>query len=280
MRRNLLYILCLLLFGISCTNKKSPVATNTDDAKRDSLIAEHRQDSIEREQRFSSLGDTVFGTILYGMNKSQFKQAFNSFKNPLKKEGVYAAFIFAGYKFMDTGASSVEEDREISINGYPYGLENVKTEERIGTRTFNNKLFAVEWCSYREMGSYNIVVKDLQQLVGYFRKRYGKPNMDNSEKFNSPTIETGVWHQMKVVAKWETASRKITIFYRECVGSERDKYMDEEYPLDYQYYITIQFLNKDIKKEVDEYITSILQKFAADVKRKELEESIRMENAL
>lgn len=266
--------------GISCTNKKSPVATYSDDAKRDSMLIEHRRDSIEREQRFSALGDTVFGTVLYGMNKSQFKQAFNSFKKPLKKDGFYAAFIFAGYEFMDTDAASVEGDRHTNYSGYPNGLEQIKTEENIGTRTFKDKLFAVEWHSYRHMGAYNTVVNDLQQLIGYFEKRYGKPNVDNSERYNSLTIETGVWHQMKVAAKWETGSRKITIFYRECVGSERDKYMDEKYPSDYQYHITIQFLDKEIKKEVDAYIEPILQKFVDNAKRQKQQDSIRMENAL
>ena len=85
---------------------------------------------------------------------------------------------------------------------------------------------------------------------------------------------------MKVIARWETGKKKIIIFYRDLVGSERDKWMEDNYPSYYQYELIVQFLDKTIKNEVDEYIKPILQKFADDYKEKMRQDSIKNANAL
>ena len=85
---------------------------------------------------------------------------------------------------------------------------------------------------------------------------------------------------MKVIARWEAKKKKIIIFYRDLVGSERDKWMNENYPSDYQYELDVQFLDKTLKKEVDEYIKPILQKFADDYREKIKQDSIKDANAL
>ena len=48
----------------------------------------------------------------------------------------------------------------------------------------------------------------------------------------------------------------------------------------YQYELYVLFLDKNIKKEVDEYIKPILQKFADDYKEKVRQDSIKNANAL
>ena len=48
----------------------------------------------------------------------------------------------------------------------------------------------------------------------------------------------------------------------------------------YQYELYVLFLDKNIKKEVDEYIKPILQKFVDDYKEKKRQDSIKNAKAL
>ena len=73
-------------------------------------------------------------------------------------------------------------------------------------------------------------------------------------------------------------TKKITIYYLK--AAIKNKWMEEQYPSDLQYQLKIIFLDKKIKKEVDEYIKPIIHKFWDDYREKERQDSIRNANAL
>lgn len=271
----------IIFLLISC-NQKQPTATDStsDFSKEDSLAFVNRKDSLERELVFEALGDTAFGNICFGVNETQYLKALNAFKRPLIKESRYFDIEFADYKFHIDEGSHVEKNKNVSIQGWPYGLEDILKEDRMRTYFYNNKLFSINWNSSRRIGDYSSVKKQIEYLVSYFEKRYGKPNVNNIALFNSSYIETGVWFQMKVIAKWDTNNRKIVIYYRELVGNERDKWMDENYPNEYQYELDINFIDKAQKRDVDNYIKPILKRFSDDYIEKERRDSIKNENVL
>ena len=267
----------------SCNNRGTTKASESDQTIEDSikqLSLIRQQDSINRERIFDELGDTVFGKVCFGMNKTQYRKAFNEFKKPLKNDKDYYDFVFAGYEFRGYEGSDIEKNDSKSIDGYPYGLDNILKEKSYYTYFYQDRLFSVVWNSWRDIQEESIVKYSLGKLINLFEKKYGKPNVNNIEIFNHSYIETGAWHQMKVVARWETGKKKIIVFYRDLVGSERDKWMAENYPSNYQYELYVLFLDKNIKKEVDEYIKPILQKFADDYKEKVRQDSIKNANAL
>jgi len=277
---NKIAIVVLVIALVACTNRQLSVSQANDESKNDSLLLAQQQDSIERDRIFEALGDTAFSGVCYGMSRSQYQKAFEAFKIPLKKENDYFDFEFAGYEFHGDEGSYVEKNSSNNIDGYPYGLDDILKENRLGTYFYKDKLFSIRWNSYRTIQDELTVKYSLGQLVSYFEKKYGKPNVNNTDKFNSSIIETGTWHQMKVIARWETEKKKIIIFYRDLVGSERDKWMAENYPSYYQYELDVQFLDKTLKKKVDEYIKPILQKFADDYRERIKQDSIKNANAL
>ena len=272
--RQLYYILAssmMLIVFFSCTNRQTTSTSSNEQAKADSLLIVHKQEALERERKFAALGDTVFGTVCYGMNKEQYLQAVDSFVKPLKKNPSDFYFLFSGYKFRIYGPSNVEGNNQKSVSGFRYGIHNILIEDFNCSLLFEKKLFVVYWESERiYYGSYNSIVKDLGGMVSIFSKKYGIPNIDNTQNF----------HRNNVIAYWETEKRKIKISYRDLVGYERNKYMDENYPNDYQYKLSVLFLNKEAKKEVDEYIKPILQKDKDDYLEQRRQDSIRTANAL
>lgn len=275
MKKRILFGCLIILVIVSC-KKQSSISS---ESANDSLQIAQRQDSIEREKIFEELGDTAFSRVCYGMSKTQYIRAFKEFTAPLLKEKDLG-FWLAGYNFFVSDPSSVEDKKNKNINGYSVDLNNIRTEERIDNLFFKEKLFALGWKTFRNYGSYDVVKKSLEDLVCLFERKYGKPNVNNYHRFNFSNIETGEWLQMKVIARWETNKRKIVIYYRELVGSERDKYADELHPSDYQYVLTIHFIDKLYKKEVDEYIKGILQKEQEAIREKAKQDSIKMNNAL
>lgn len=267
----------------SCNNRGTGKASESDHAIEDSikqLSLIRQKDSIDRERIFDALGDTVFGKVCFGMNKTQYRKAFNEFKKPLKNDKDYYDFDLAGYEFRGDEGSDVEKNSDKTIDGYPYGLENILKEDRLWTYFYKDRLFSIRWDSWRDIQDEDIVKYSIGKIIALFEKKYGKPNVNNTDIFNHSYIETGAWHQMKVIARWETGKKKIIIFYRDLVGSERDKWMEDNYPSYYQYELIVQFLDKTIKSEVDEYIKPILQKFADDYKEKMRQDSIKNANAL
>lgn len=273
-------ILVIFIIGaslISCHNSKSNHQIDKEQIIEDSIKKVNltrQQDSIDRERIFEALGDTVFRGVCFGMNRSQYQKAFNAFKKPLKKECDFDYFKLAGIKFREWGGTSIENNHVRSVEGYPYGLDDILKEKRLGTYFYNNKLFSVEWESERLVHDRYVVKSSLIRLITLFEKKYGKTNVNNTEDFN------GSWDQLSEIARWETGKRRIIIYYRDLASSERDKWMEENYPSYYQYQLIVHFLDKMQKKEVDEYIKPILQKFEDDYRNKLKQDSINNANAL
>jgi len=277
------YIAIIVSFTlfVACTNKQPSSYNCADvDSRKDSILLAQQKDSVERNRLFEALGDTAFGSVCYGMDKPQYQKALDVFKKPLKSDEDYHDFVFARYKFHADEGSDVEKNNNKTAEGYPYGLDNILKEDRLWTYFFKGKLVSIRWNSSRIIQDGQSAVSSLGQLVSYFEKRYGPPNANNTKMFNSSVIETGTWHQMKVIARWETEKKKIVIFYRDLVGSERDKWMEDNYPSDYQYELTVIFLDKIQKKEVDDYIKPIIQKYIDDYNEHRKQDSINNANAL
>ena len=262
---NLLLMRCstfllLVMIFLSCTNKKAPGVQNSNNKEIDSLSLAQRQDSIERERIFKALGDTVFNSICYGMNVSQFKRAYAAFKKPRQNKEYKDYFDFADFKFYVSDSYKDITKTEIR--------HRIKYTD-LWTEFYNNQLFSVKWSGSREIGSPHYVEKQLVTLVSLFEKKYGPAN---SKDF--------LIDYQRGIARWETKERLILILYRDLVGAERNKYMDEMYPTDKQYEIDVLFIDKTIKKEVDDFVDKELRKSYEVYKQKEKQDSINDSNAL
>ncbi|MBP5680815.1 MAG: hypothetical protein J6X31_07185 [Bacteroidales bacterium] len=240
-------------------------------AAEDSIIHLNQikeQEAIQREQIFAALGDTAFNGVCFGMTEKQYTKAFQAFKKPLKTEGTFYDFELAGYEFRGYDVSHVEKNNHKNYQGYPIGLEKIMEEDdELWTYCFKDKLFSIRWNSDYNFGSAREVKRSLEELVSLFEKKYGKPNKKDL---------TGFSHN-QVIANWETKDKKITIYYE---SATKRKWVTENYPSDYQYEVKIIFLDKSIKKEVDEYIKPIIQKFIDEMRKKQRQDSIRNANAL
>jgi hypothetical protein len=235
------------------------------------LVSVSNNDSANREKTIAALGDTVFGTICYGMNKNQFRDAYDKFKQKLNNDGFHD-FNLAGYDFGIYGICDLEKCTTKNVLGISYELQDIRTGDFYLTLFFRGQLFAVSWRS-NAYGSKEETKSSLNKLVSLFKNRYGEPNIDNVNRFSSSDVETGVWKQMKIIAQWITSNRDITIFYRERVGAgERDESIEERCP--YQYDLTVRFLNLCMKKEANRYIDDILLKEQEDLASKRHHDSI------
>lgn len=127
---NLFTTIAILFLYCSCvpTPDKQSNLEAIVKAAEDSIIHLNQireQEAIQREQIFAALGDTAFKGVCFGMTEKQYTKAFQAFKKPLKKEGTFCDFELAGYEFRGDDVSHVEKNKDISIYGWPYGLERI-----------------------------------------------------------------------------------------------------------------------------------------------------------
>ena len=266
MKSYIVFLTILLSLCYACTNKSSQIDNQQIlNAQQDSISRLEKQnylDSLKRDSIFAALSDTVFGKVRYGMNKSEFNKAYNEFKKNLKKDDIYD-FNLAGYNFSIHGITDIESIKERDS----YELEGIKTGQYQWTIFYKGKLLGVEWHS-RDIGSLETVKYSLGKIVDIFEHKYGKPNINNVDRFNN----------QNTIAKWETSSRLIVFYYRELVGSERDDFMEKDCP--YQYDLTIRFLDKSYKAVADAYIEDVLEKKMESLKKMQIEDSINNSKAL
>ena len=267
-------IICFGLLIVACKNNQ---ATNTSsvNSNNQAQIA-FRQDSIKREKIFAALGDTVFGKICYGMSKTQFQKAINEFKKPLKDERTGDNFNFAGYSFDIYEPYQFEDKRNWSksdISSLEYSLSDKSTS----TLFYKGELVSVNWTAVGYSAYLMEQVTDkLNTLISYFEKRYGKPVVNNADKFDESNIEIGYTGRQKVMARWETNNRKIVIYYQEIPYGERSRVNTNPY----QYDLEVTFLDKQRKRVLNEHIQSIIQKIQDEERAKERQKQKNMENAL
>lgn len=248
----------MILF--SCTNKKAAEVQNSRNKDIDSLSLAQRQDSIEREYKIDALGDTVFNCICYGMSISQFKKAYELFKKPRRSKEHKDHFVFADYEFY-----ILDSYKDITKSE----IRNPIKDTDLWTDFYKNQLFSVKWNGWRKIESPQSTEESLTGLVSYFEKKYGPANLKNG------WIDNG-----RVVAEWETENRKIMILYRDLIGVSRDKYVDEVYPSYKQYEVDVLFIDKTIKKEVDDFVDKKLEIMSIEYIQKMKQDSINNAHAL
>lgn len=260
MRQYIILISLILVSLISCNQNKSNQVDygELERAYNDSI----RQDSINREKIFAALGDTVFGNVLYGMNRQQAIKAMREFQRKLP-EGKYGdGFMFSDIHFMNLDMHYVED---IGLTSSLLYSTNV---------FWKNKLIVVHWNSYNlEANSIDEIESVMDNLIKLFVNKYGPC----SYKYDSVRGLgfRGNHFRGLVFARWETPKRgiQITINGEEepTVREKMDRYNDK-----YYYAIEIRFNDKQYDEDISSYQDSLQQ--IVDEKRKQ--DSIKTANAL
>ncbi len=271
MKRILAISLFCSLF-ISCKYGQS--SNNSATTNKDQIAL--RLDSTERAHLFQALGDTVFGKVCYGMNKTQYQKAVNTFIKSLKGDAETCDFMFGGYGFDIDEYTQFEDVYSKNPTNIP-NLEYYLNDQLTGTLFYKGRLISVQWHAYGNSNYHYQVTDKLSELFSYFEKKYGKPNVNNIENFDANNIEVGRSDRDKVIARWETDNRKIVIYYKEMTRGDR---RIESSSLHYQYFLDVYFLDKERKHELNEFIKPVLNNLKEAEQEKKRQEKKNMENAL
>lgn len=256
-----IYVLLLLAFFSSCVNRKSYKNEIKEKQRLEQL--KQQEDSIDREKKFEVLGDTVFSTVLFGMNEEQFNKAFEEFYK--KTNGLR----IASFDFALGRVSNIEKEisESLSYISLDYEFEQ-------NTIFFQGKLSSVQWNTliYSQKAEY--AVERLDSLVTIFEKRYGKPNKKKIMAYQNNT-------SLSLDVIWETEHRLIK-FNKGLVSDCYKIPYDPNNIVNYlcQEEITISFINKDLCNEINNYLNEIMKQKAEEEKEKHVKDSISDANAL
>ncbi len=94
--RRIIFSIIVLASVFSCKNQGGYKVDNDSQKINDSLAQINlvrQQDSIERERIFVALGDTIFGTVRYGMSQVQANLAISKFEKLLKNKNGLGFFL-------------------------------------------------------------------------------------------------------------------------------------------------------------------------------------------
>ena len=275
----------------SCNNRGISKIGNSDQTIEDSvkqLSLIRQQDSIERERIFAALGDTVFGTVRYGMRQVQAHLAISNFEKSLKeKKG--SGFVFDGYHFqsMDDFVD-IENLRKEYIKSYPYGytpgcepfmsyMEEFKYNNK--NKFYKGGLYSLSWKSFNEYGKDgDAIFEKVSHLIKLFEKKYGKCTEKDLQLCNNfgRIINGQKVIVMGRLAYWEANNKTIGIYLEEIENKER--VFDKELP--FKYTITIQFRDIIKNTEANSFIDDVM-KADKDLKRDFLQkDSSQSANAL
>ena len=249
----LYYIFIIALLVSSCEEDK-PI----------NYIYSSEKDSIEREEIFAALGDTVFADVLYGMNRPQAYGSLDAFRTSLS---CYKGFQFAGTKFNDFELRDIEKVRTEELESYLYGSFYGYT------LLYEDKLFKVIWHPYSNIDTHHSleeIEKPINDFLAFFEKRYGKPNKkveSVSQLKNNQTIKYAVW-------KTENRCIEMNVWF--------EKYRDSSNPFKYKYFysIGVQFYDPIVFKKVETYIEQRKFKLQEMYRYFEQEDSIKSSQAL
>ena len=244
-------------FFFSCNNlNKNKIAE--EDLMPDSIpfVELESSNSLEGNNNvclntFKALGDTIFGEVLYGMDKKQAINSVRKFQNKLdrykykrynKPDG--NGFIFADVKFMEIEIVDIEKEV----------LDVSTTQGRYYTSfTWKGKLSQIVWESfYISKFSKTEVSAQLGDFISYFEKKYGKCTskcVSSDNWFYTDYERRKIFFPGGTVAEWKTDNRllQISIKGKECpnYGNERGEY---------KYTIYVRFFDRSKDKEIESYI--------------------------
>lgn len=289
--RRIIFSIIVLASVFSCKNQGGYKVDNDSQKINDSLAQINlvrQQDSIERERIFVALGDTIFGTVRYGMSQVQANLAISKFEKLLKdKNGL--GFIFDGYHFqsMDNFVD-IENLRTNYIKSYPYGytpgcepfmsyMDDFKYNNYI--KFYKGRLYSISWKSFYEYGENGDVISEkVNHLIKLFEKKYGKCTEKDLQLCNN---FGGIINGQKVIvmgrlAYWEAYNKTIGIYLEE---TEMDgKVYDKDLP--FKYTITIQFRDIINNTEANNFIDDVMKADKAIERDKFQKDSAKSANAL
>ena len=290
MKKALLSI-TLVAICFSCNYRGTSKTGNSDQTIEDSikkLNLIRQQDSIERERIFVALGDTIFGTVRYGMSQVQANLAISKFEKLLKdKNGL--GFIFDGYHFqsMDNFVD-IENLRTNYIKSYPYGytpgcepfmsyMDDFKYNNCI--KFYKGRLYSISWNSFYEYGENGDVISEkVNHLIKLFEKKYGKCTEKDLQLCNNfgRIINGQKVIVMGRLAYWEAYNKTIGIYLEE---TEMDgRVYDKDLP--FKYTITIQFRDLINNTEANNFIDDVMKADKAIERDKFQKDSVKSANAL
>lgn len=275
--RRIIFSIIVLASVFSCKNQGGYKVDNDSQKINDSLAQINlvrQQDSIERERIFVALGDTVFGTVRYGMSQVQAHLAISNFEKSLKeKKGL--GFVFDGYHFqsMDDFVD-IENLRKEYIKSYPYGytpgcepfmsyMEEFKYNNK--NKFYKGGLYSLSWKSFNEYGKDgDAIFEKVSHLIKLFEKKYGKYTEKDLQLCNNfgRIINGQKVIVMGRLAYWEANNKTIGIYLEEIENEER--VFDKELP--FKYTITIQFRDIIKNTEANSFIDDVM-KADKDLKR-------------
>jgi hypothetical protein len=271
MKKTLLLI-TLVVVCFSCNNKgtnktNEGCQTIEDSIKQLSLI--RQQDSINRERIFEAKGDTIFASILYGMNRIEAEKNIRTFEKALKHPyPEFDGFVFGTIHFMNIRLYDYEDFKP--NNPDPY--EN--------SYLWKGKLSCIEWHSYKLYARKLIKIENvLNKFIAYFESRYKKPNIKKvqSSEWFVYNNNTFLFFD-SVVAKWETNKRLIEISIEWNKWPKTAEEVEKE--IGYEFNINVRFSDKVKISEIIEYRDSINEIKLKEEKERQLKDSLKSINSL
>ena len=271
MRKALLFI-TLLAVCFSCNNRGTGKIDNSNQTTEDSikqLSLIRQQDSINRERIFEAKGDTIFASVLYGMNRIEAEKNIKSFEKALKHyDAQIDGFDFGTIHFMNIRLYDYEKFKP----SYPDPYEN--------SYLWKGKLSSVEWHSYRlYAGKLNEIEDVLNKFIKFFENRYEKPNLKEVQSSKWFVYNDGNFLFFDAaVAKWETNKRLIEISIEWNKWPKTAVEYDKE--VGYEYNINVRFYDKERISEIVEYRDSVNKVILEEEKERQRKDSLKSVNSL
>lgn len=255
---NFIFALCVFC---SCNNRPNVERTDI------SVFVNH--DSIAREEIFEARGDTVFGNVLYGMNRNEVTQQLKQFEEEaLKYSNSKGDFIFAKVHFMGIDIKDFEKNYNQDLDSYSDAF------------LWKDKLGAVNWKSYKLYAEKKEeIVEILNQFISFFEIKYGKPNFKKTDIKDWMDYINGAFYYLNMnVASWETSNRKISIGinWESPLGFTAINHSVN----DFTYYINILFSDKKAVEEMMNYKDEQNQKTKKIMDERARQDSIKTINML
>lgn len=255
--KRLFYAIFLIQVCLSCHNRNSNREAEEVMPDTISLVElESSNDSGTSNNKdciqvFELLGDTVFGEVLYGMDKKQAITGIRKFQNKLdlfkykrynQPEG--NGFIFAGIKFMDIDIVDIEKEvLDVSTTRGRY----------YSSFTWKGKLSQIVWESFFiSQYSKTEVSVQLGDFISFFEDKYGKctyKGVSSDNWFYTDYERHKNYFPGGTVAEWKTDSRLVQISIK---GKECPEYGNERG--EYKYTIYVRFFDRSINNEIERYI--------------------------
>lgn len=278
MKKILVIVFAIVMMLSSCNNGKLSAMHADETASIDSSEIEARA----RDSIFQSRGDTIFGNVLYGMNKQETKASIKQFQENLKHPLLKTGFVFAGHWFMDIDIYNRDVNDDILIDYYIGNHD--------GAELWKGKLSAVTWSSEYLYGKIPREVEEtLNKFVELFEKRFGKPNSKKTAEhdwiyFSTYSEPYRFYYLDPQIATWDSKERMVIIFME---GKNPPTYYNGKYisqtgheGLPFKYKLKVSFFDKTFLEEISSAGKKLKKQKEQEALDKQREDSLRYINSL